>query len=108
MFACVVIICCSVLPQQDVRAFFDRAYEQKLPASADFRYYQEKDITVLRWYRLLADGVHRPGHEDRMFYCCLLDITEEKSAEAAHDEMQLNMMASANPSLSHSAVNEEI
>ena len=26
---------------------FDRAYEQKLPASADFRYYQEKDITVL-------------------------------------------------------------
>jgi len=59
----------------------------------------------------MAKGVVRE-HGERLVYCCMLDITEEKAAEEARSEAQrlevrkyetqLNMMASSNPSFAAS------
>ena len=89
---------------ETVRGAIDRSYASGSPLTAEFRFYPEKNADF-RWYRLMAKGAWRE-HGERLVYCCLLDITEEKAAEKARAEAQrlevqkyetqLNMMATAN------------
>jgi PAS domain-containing protein len=95
---------------KEVQTVLDRGYDFNLPVTVDFRFYPDQD-TDIRWYRLMAKGVVRE-QDDRLVYCCMLDITEEKAAEEARAEAQrlevrkyetqLNMMASSNPSFAAS------
>jgi len=85
-------------------------HTSKRPVTVDFRLAAGPG-TGLRWCRLLANGVEQ-GQGGRLVYCCMVDITDEKAAEASRTEAQrlevrkyetqLSMMASANPSFAAS------
>ena len=95
---------------EPVRSALDRGYAANLPITVEFRFRPEQKADF-RWYRLMAKGIEREQGE-RLVYCCMLDITDEKLADAARTEAQrlevrkyetqLNMMASSNPSFAAS------
>lgn len=95
---------------EQVRAAVGGGCPDSLPVTVEFRFCPAQNA-AFRWYRLMANGVERKDGE-RLVYCCLFDISDEKAAEEARAEAQrremqkyetqLSMMASANPSFAAS------
>jgi len=93
-----------------VQTAITRSYVSDKPVILEFRFHQQADA-LFRWYRLKANVVDR-GEGEKLAYCCLSDIMEEKIAEEAKSEAhreeledyetQLNMMASSNPNFAAS------
>ncbi|MEA5049961.1 MAG: PAS domain-containing protein [Oscillospiraceae bacterium] len=89
---------------EKVRTAVDNGYASRLPFTVDYRYYPRFGGSFC-WHRLMVNGA-KLKNEEQLVYCCLFDITQEKAAEEARNEMQrlevqkyetqLNMMASAN------------
>ena len=87
-----------------IKEALDNCYNSKATITADFRFYPNNK-NEMKYYHIVAKAVGKKI-EERLVYCCLLDVTKEKTAETARAEAQraemrkyetqLKMMASAN------------
>jgi signal transduction histidine kinase/PAS domain-containing protein len=98
---------CQHLSPRDAKKYkegFHRAANAHYPVKAEFRYWMTPDSKP-RWYRvIISETIQHDG--SKLFYCCLLDVSDEKKSEeerilVQNKELQkyrtqLNIMATAN------------